>query len=84
MAKAPAIWEVKTGDGVTRFYADKAEAEFAHKDAGECGISSRLAPIPMPSTPREFAELMTNYWDEVRGVVLAVRKLADKRAGFEL
>jgi hypothetical protein len=81
--KKQQIWEVKTSDGVTRFYADKVEAEFAYKDAEQCGFGVRMAPIPMPADPKAFASLMQSYWDEVRGVVLAARRLADKRAGFE-
>lgn len=77
MAKTkPQIWEVKSGDGIRRYYHDKVEAEFAYKDAIECGFACSIQAIPVPQTPKEFCMFMEDQFAHHRELILAARRLA--------
>lgn len=69
----PCIWEVKVSDGITKFFWDKAEADFYYRDTGEAGLGVLIAPIPLPQTPKEFAAFMEGLTAGQCNVVMAAK-----------
>lgn len=51
------IYEVES-DGVSRFFADSGEADFAFKEASGSDRTVRKAPIPVPTSAQAFADFM--------------------------
>lgn len=76
MAKQQQIWEVKSSDGVRRYYHHKVEADFAYKDTVECGFGCSIQAIPVPQTPKDFCAFMERQFEDYRGLMLAARRVA--------
>jgi ubiquinone biosynthesis protein COQ9 len=74
--KQKIIWELRSSDGIRRYYWDKGEADFACKDSQECGFACRMQTIAVPQTPKEFAQFMSDQFADYRELIVAAKRAA--------